>query len=64
MSLTKAAHFRAYAAASLANAEQAPDKTKRVVHLAIARHFYWLAEEEIATVSAAPIKSGINRQSA
>jgi hypothetical protein len=63
MSLTKAAHYRAYAAASLANAEQAPDKTKRVVHLTIARHFYRRAEEEIGRVSAAPIKSGINRQS-
>jgi hypothetical protein len=64
MSLTEATHYRAYAAASLANAEQAPDKTKRAVHLAIARHFYRLAEDEIGRVSAAPIKSGINRQSA
>jgi hypothetical protein len=62
MSLTKADNYRTYAAASLANAEQAPDKTKRVVHLAIARHFYRLAEEEIGR-SAAPIESGINRQS-
>jgi hypothetical protein len=47
MPLTKAAHYRAYAAASLANAQEAVDKAKRDVHLAIARHFYSLAEEEI-----------------
>jgi hypothetical protein len=49
--LTKAAHYRAYAAASLANAED--DKKNRNVHLAIARHFYSLAEDEIGQVSAA-----------
>jgi hypothetical protein len=64
MSLTKATHYRAYAAASLANAEQTPDKTKRAVHFAIARHFYGLAEDEIGRVNAPPIESGINRQSA
>jgi hypothetical protein len=37
MPLTKAAHYRAYAVASLANAEEAVDKSKRDVHLAIAR---------------------------
>ena len=47
MPVTKAAHYRAYAAASLANAEEAVDKAKRDVHLAVARHFYRLAEEEI-----------------
>jgi hypothetical protein len=47
MPLTKAAHYRAYAAASLANAEAAKDKPVREVHLAIARHFYALAENEI-----------------
>jgi hypothetical protein len=46
-SLKKAAHYRAYAAASLANAEVAADKTSRDVHLAIAWHFYLLAETEI-----------------
>src|SRR6478609_2680525 len=38
------AHRRA---ASLANAEAAKDKPVREVHLAIARHFYALAENEI-----------------
>ena len=52
MPLTKAAHYRAYAAASLANAEEAVDKAKREVHLAIARHFYRLAEEEIGRLEA------------
>ena len=47
MPLTKAAHYRAYAAASLANAEAAKDKPVREVHLAIAQHFYSLAEDEI-----------------
>lgn len=46
--LIKAAHYRAYAAASLANAEAAVDRTTRDVHLAIAQHFYLLAEEEIS----------------
>ena len=49
--LTKAAHYRAYAASSLANAEA--DKKNRSVHLAIARHFYSLAEDEIGRVSGA-----------
>ena len=52
MPSTKAAHYRAYAAASLANAEKAVDKAKRDVHLAIARHFYTLAEEEIGHLEA------------
>jgi hypothetical protein len=47
--LTKAADYRAYAAASLANAEA--DKKNRNVHMAIARHFYSLAEDEIGRVS-------------
>jgi hypothetical protein len=47
MPLIRAAPYRAYAAASLANAEQTVDKAKRNVHLAIARHFYRLAEEEM-----------------
>jgi hypothetical protein len=48
MPLTKAAQYRAYAAASLANAEAAVDRTRRDVHLAIAEHFYLLAEDEIS----------------
>ena len=50
MPLTKAAHYRAYAAASLANAEAAADSKSRDVHLAIAQHFYLLAEDEISPV--------------
>ncbi len=45
--LARAAHYRAYAAASLGNAETARDRTIREVHLAIARHFYALTENEI-----------------
>jgi hypothetical protein len=52
MALTKAAQYRAYAAASLANAEEAADKAKREVHFAIARHFYRLADEEIGRLEA------------
>ena len=51
--LIKGAHYRAYAAASLANAEAAADKTTHDVHLAIARHFYRLAETEIDRVEGA-----------
>ena len=47
MPLTKAVDYRAYAAASLTNAEAAKDKPAREVHFAIARHFYSLAEDEI-----------------
>ena len=47
MPLTKASAYRAYAAASLANAEAAVDRKSRDVHLAIAEHFYLLAEDEI-----------------
>jgi len=50
MPLTKAAHYRAYVAASLANAEAAIDSKSRDVHLAIAEHFYLLAEHEISRV--------------
>jgi hypothetical protein len=52
MPTTKAAHYRSYAAASLANAEDAVDTAKREVHLAMARHFYRLAEEEIGRLEA------------
>jgi hypothetical protein len=45
--LKRAARYRAHAAASLANAEAAADASARRVHLAIARHFYALAEEAI-----------------
>jgi hypothetical protein len=48
MSLTKAAQYRAYAAASLTNAEAAVDRTTREVHLAIAQHFFSMAEAEIS----------------
>jgi hypothetical protein len=48
MPLTKAAQYRAYAAASLANAEAAVDRTSCDIHLAIAEHFYLLAEDEIS----------------
>ena len=50
MPLTKAAAYRAYAAASLDNAEAAVDRKSRGVHLAIAEHFYLLAEDEISRV--------------
>jgi hypothetical protein len=45
--LKRAARYRAHAAASLANAEAAADANARRTHLAIARHFYSLAEEAI-----------------
>jgi hypothetical protein len=45
--LKRAARYRAHAAASLANAEAAADASARRTHLAIARHFYSLAEEAI-----------------
>jgi hypothetical protein len=45
--LMNAAHYQTCAAASLANAEAAADKTTRNVYLAIAHHFYLLAQDEI-----------------
>jgi hypothetical protein len=45
--LKRAARYRAHAATSLANAEAAIDIRARNAHLAIARHFYSLAEEAI-----------------
>ena len=42
--LKQADRFRAHAAASLANAEAAGDAATRRAHLAVARHFYLLAE--------------------
>ena len=59
--LMKAAHYRTYAAASLANAEAAADKTTRDAHLAIARHFYLLAETEIGRFEAAQ-RPHLNRE--
>ncbi len=50
MPLTKPSAYRAYAVASLANAEAAVDRKSRDVHLAIAEHFYLLAEDEIIRV--------------
>jgi hypothetical protein len=46
--LAKAAQYQAFAAASLGNAETARDKTICGIHLAIAEHFYALAETEIS----------------
>ena len=60
-SLKKAAHYRAYAAASLVNAEAAADKTTRDVHLAIAQHFYLLAETEIGRFEGAQ-RPQLNRE--
>ena len=50
--LKRAARYRAHAAASLANAEAAIDIGARNTHLAIARHFYSLAEEAISQLPA------------
>ena len=46
--LKRAGRFRAHAASSLANAEAASDEATRRAHLAMARHFYALAEQEIS----------------
>jgi hypothetical protein len=45
--LKQAARYRAHAAACLTNAEAAPDEATRRAHLAVAKHFYALAEQEI-----------------
>ena len=45
--LKKAARYRAHSAACLTNAEAAPDEVTRRAHLAVAQHFYRLAEEQI-----------------
>ena len=45
--LKKVARYRAHAATSLGNAEAARDDATRRAHLAVARHFYLLAEAEI-----------------
>ena len=46
--LKRAGRFRAHAASGLANAEAASDEVTRRAHLAMARHFYALAEQEIS----------------
>ena len=46
--LKRAARFRAHAATSLANAKTADDEVTRRAHLAVAKHFYALAEEELS----------------
>jgi hypothetical protein len=46
--LKRAARFRAHASASLANGEAAGDEATRRAHLAVARHFYSLAEQELS----------------
>jgi hypothetical protein len=46
--LKRASRFRAHAATSLANAEAAGDAVTRRAHLAVARHFYALAKQEIS----------------
>ena len=46
--LKRAGRFRAHAASSLANARAASDEATRRAHLAMARHFYALAEQEIS----------------
>ena len=45
--LKQAARYRAHAVACLTNAEAAPDEATHRAHLAVARHFYLLAEELI-----------------
>ena len=46
--LKTSARFRAHAGACLANAEAAGDEVTRRAHLAVAKHFYALAEEELS----------------
>ena len=46
--LKRAGRFRAHATSSLANAEAASDEATRRAHLAMARRFYALAEQEIS----------------
>jgi len=45
--LKRAARYRAHAVTCLTNAEAASDETTRRAHLAVAKHFYLLAEDEI-----------------
>jgi hypothetical protein len=46
--LKRAARFRAHAVACLANAEAADDAVIRRAHLAMAKHFHALAEQELS----------------
>src|SRR4029077_5003112 len=46
--LKRAARFRAHAVTCLTSAEAAPDEKTRRAHLAVAKHFYLLAEQEIS----------------
>ena len=46
--LKRAARYRAHAIESLANAEAAANEATRRTNLAITKHFYSLAEEEIS----------------
>ena len=47
--LKRAARYQAHAVTCLTNAEAAPDEVTRRAHLAVARHFYLLAEEQIVS---------------
>lgn len=64
MPLTKASAYRAYAAASLDNAEAAVDRESRDAHLAIAEHFYLLAEDEISRVDPKAGAVGVSSENA
>jgi hypothetical protein len=46
--LKRAARFRAHAVAYLANAEAADNAVTSRAHLAMAKHFYALAEQELS----------------
>ena len=46
--LKRAARFRAHAVACLANAEAADNAVTSRAHLAMAKHFYALAEQELS----------------
>ena len=46
--LKRAARFRAHAVACLAAAEAAGEAVTRRAHLAMAKHFYALAEQELS----------------
>ena len=46
--LKRATRYRAHAVTCLANAEAARDDATRRAHLAVAKHFYSLAEDEIS----------------
>ncbi len=48
--IARAARWRAYAAASLANGEAAKDEKTRQVHLDIAKHFLSMAGQEVNEV--------------